>query len=267
MPKLFNCPIKDTQKLSESVFRFIVHCPQIVGEVQPGQFLNIRLSEGFEPLWRRPLSIHAVDRKLGLVSILFEVVGKGTTILAQKQPGENLNILAPLGNCFPDPDKNSEPVLIAGGLGIAPLYFLAEKLHLNGFNPKVFIGARTKNAIYCAEDLRKYDLDVQIATEDGSNGQKGLVTEIFENYLRVNGKKNQRIFSCGPMPMLKAVAKICAKNNLPGYVSLEILMACGFGACVGCAVATHQKQDNTNKYKLVCKDGPVFDITEVDFDS
>jgi dihydroorotate dehydrogenase electron transfer subunit len=94
-----------------------------------------------------------------------------------------------------------------------------------------------------------------------------LVTNIFENYLAKSDNKNKLIFSCGPMPMLKAVAEICAKNNLPGYVSLEILMACGFGACVGCAIAMQQTHDNTDKYKLVCKDGPVFDIAEVDFAS
>ena len=262
MPTVYHCPITSTQQLSPSVFRFFLQCPQIADAAQPGQFINIKISDGFEPLWRRPFSIHSIDRSAGLISILFAVVGVGTAALAAKKAGETLNILGALGNSFREAESGTTPLLVAGGLGVAPLYFQAEALLGNGIAPLVLFGVRSEDELYCVEELETRSIEVRVATEDGSRGFRGQITGLLEKILseRTEDAATQ-VFSCGPMPMLAAVADMCRRFGVPGQVSLETIMACGFGACQGCAVPA---RGETNKYLLTCTDGPVFDISEVD---
>ncbi len=221
-----------------------------------GQFVNIRVSDALEPLLRRPISIHGV--KGSKVKIIYEVIGKGTQILSARKPGEFLNIIGPLGNGFDYPRQlvKSTPaknILIAGGMGVAPLVFLAEKLKLS--QPLVLIGARTKQQILCLPEFKALGCTVKLATDDGSAGFKGRVTDLLNIVLKQT--KALGLFSCGPRPMLKTVAQIAQDNKIPAQLSLEEHMACGIGACLGCVVATK------SGYKSVCKDGPVFSSEEL----
>lgn len=221
----------------------------------PGQFVNLKVNGGLEPLLRRPLSIHGVS---GIkVKFIYEVLGKGTQVLCTRKPGEFLDIIGPLGNGFnyrrlvkPVKAKN---ILIAGGMGVAPLVFLAEKLKLS--KPLVLIGARTKNQIFCTQEFKSLGCTLKLATDDGSFGFKGRVTDLLKLVLAQTSPRE--LFSCGPHRMLKTVAQIAGENKINAQLSLEEHMACGFGACLGCAVSTKAG------YKRVCKDGPVFSSEEL----
>lgn len=220
-----------------------------------GQFVNIRVSDTLEPLLRRPISIHGV--KASKVKIIYEVLGKGTQILATRKPGEFLDVLGPLGNGFnysrPAKSTPAKNILIAGGMGVAPLVFLAEKLKLG--KPLVLIGARTKQQILCLQEFKALGCTVELATDDGSLGFKGRVTDLLS--LILGQTKALGLFSCGPHLMLKAVAQVAQENKIPAQLSLEEHMACGVGACLGCVVTTK------TGYKSVCKDGPVFSSEEL----
>ncbi len=227
----------------------------IAKNAQPGQFVNIKVSDGLEPLLRRPISIHKV--KGNKISILYEVVGAGTKILSQKKPGEFLDIIGPLGNGFDYKrvvkTKKGKNILVAGGMGLAPLVFLAEKIESS--KPLVLIGAKTKEQILCAQEFKNLDCTVKIATDDGSLGFKGKVTDLLKNVLEQT--QPQDLFCCGPHLMLKAISEIAHENKINAQLSLEEHMACGIGACLGCAVSTKAG------YKSVCKDGPVFCAKEL----
>lgn len=250
--------ISENKKLHGAYFKLSFDAPFIAREVKPGQFLEIRISDGPEPFLRKPLGIHSVKGKL--IGVLYEIVGKGTQILGKKKPGQVLDIIGPLGNGFeyslPVRRFASSPVLVAGGIGVAPLVFLAEKLR----NRKavVFIGAKTKKDILCEKEFRKLGYEVKIATDDGSKGYKGFVTDLLRSLLanRQTGKP-ATIYACGPKVMMKEAARTAARHKIPCQVLLEEYMACGVGVCLGCAVKTK------SGYKMVCKDGPVFDSKEV----
>ena len=228
----------------------------IAKQAVAGQFVNIKVSDGLEPLLRRPLSIHAVKEKK--VKVIYEILGKGTQILSTRKPGEFLDIIGPLGKGFDYrglvKSKAAKNILIAGGIGVAPLVFLAEKLKLS--KPLVLIGARSKDQILCRQEFKALGCELKIATIDGSLGFKGRVTDLFKIILEQQAKP-ARIFSCGPLLMLKAVGQIVAEHKINAQLSLEAHMACGIGACLGCVVATK------TGYKTVCKDGPVFSSEEL----
>ena len=230
------------------------HCelnaPQVAKNALPGQFINIRVSDNFVPFLRRPISIHGTSG--AKIKIFYEVVGKATETLAQKKKGELLDIIGPLGNGFnfgkPE-NKNQEPVLIAGGMGVAPLMFLAEELKVKGL---ILIGARTSEDLLCVKDFKKLGWAVQVATDDGSSGFKGRVSDLLKNMLSTQRLGSYPIYACGPKPMLKAVADISDEHALSAQLSLEEHMSCGIGACLGCVVKTK------DGLKRVCKEGPVF---------
>jgi len=229
-----------------------------------GQFVNIRVIDGLAPLLRRPVSIHGVTAQK--VKVIYEIIGPGTQILSARKPGEFLDIIGPLGNGFDYrrltesrgvkntlivPGKQN--ILIAGGIGVAPLVFLAEKLKLS--KPLVLIGARSKKQILCRQEFKALGCTVKLATDDGSVGFKGRVTDLLKIILEQT--KPLGLFSCGPHPMLKAVGQIAGDYKINAQLSLEEHMACGIGACLGCVVATKAG------YKTVCKDGPVFSSEEL----
>jgi len=224
----------------------------------PGQFINIRVSDNFDPFLRRPLSIHGANG--ARIKILYEVVGKATEILAQKRKGELLDIIGPLGKGFDFRKEGSggrKPILVDGGMGVAPLVFLAEKLAgAKSQKPKaktlVLIGARTKEGLLCLKDFKKLGCAVKITTDDGSAGFKGRVSGLLKNLLSTLQPAACSIYACGPQPMLKAVADIANGSRISAQLSLEEHMSCGIGACLGCVVKT---QDGL---KRVCKEGPVF---------
>jgi dihydroorotate dehydrogenase electron transfer subunit len=226
-------------------------------EAIPGQFIHVRISNGLEPLLRRPFGIHGVsgDR----VDIIYEVVGKGTEMLSRKKAGEPLDVLGPLGNGFKlNPKKDAAmQILVAGGMGVAPLAFLAKRLAKS--KTLVLIGAKTKNHIICEKEFKVLGAQVKIATDDGSRGFKGYISELLRKVLLNTGCRPSTIYACGPKPMLKEIKNICLARNIPGQASFEENIACGLGACLGCAISTK------SGFKRVCCDGPVFDVKEVLF--
>ncbi|MBI4706787.1 MAG: dihydroorotate dehydrogenase electron transfer subunit [Candidatus Omnitrophica bacterium] len=252
--------IIQNKQVKKNFFHLLVDAPEIAGKALPGQFLNIKVSDNLEPLLRRPLGVHRVSKNN--IAMLYEVVGNGTQILSQRKAGEYLDIIGPLGNGF---DYQSpvtchlSPVLVAGGMGVAPLLFLADFLaHSKSFKSLVFIGAKTKSQLTCVQEFRELGCKVKIATDDGSMGFKGRVSDLLTHFLQATGDRRQAtIFSCGPRPMLKAVSEISRKFKIPAQISLEEHMSCGIGACMGCVVQT------TSGYKRICKEGPVFHADEI----
>jgi len=246
-----------TEKFSDDIYRFTVKASDIAAEAKPGQFVMIQVGEGLDPLLRRPFSVHQVIEG-GLVQVLFKVIGRGTLTLSRQRRGEFLDILGPLGKGFRN-NEAKKHYLVGGGIGIAPLLFLAEELlKKNEFSAiKVFLGARSGAEInMLVDDFAGLGLEVMFSTEDGSMGPKGLVTELIKPLAE---NDQVMVYGCGPHPMLRAVAGICRDKSWDCQVSLETIMACGLGACLGCTVL----QADLKGYVHVCKDGPVFKAEEV----
>jgi dihydroorotate dehydrogenase electron transfer subunit len=238
---------------------------------KPGQFYMIEVGGSYDPLLKRPFSY--LKQTADSISFLYAVRGKGTSLMKTFMEGKIIKIIGPLGNGYPLPPENCAPLLIAGGTGIASIYSLAEKLSKNAC---VFYGAKCKNELFVMDDLKNIESESFICTDDGSCGEKGTTVEVLENYLIRNPKLETRnlIYACGPKPMLEAVSKIALEKGLKGYVSLEENMGCGFGACLGCAIKIRNKEQKAkgrkNKvagaefvYKRVCKEGPVFPIEDI----
>ena len=246
-----------TEKLTGDIFRFTVKAPDMAAAAKPGQFVMVRPGEGLDPLLRRPFSIHQVADG-GLLQILFKVIGKGTQALAGLQPGQYMDILGPLGRGF-EYTAGHLHYLVGGGIGIAPLLFLAKQL-LKKNNPsaiRVLLGARTGAEIaMLLEDFKAMGLAAEAVTEDGSLGQKGLATDLMTP---LHDEHPAMVYACGPYPMLRAVVGLSRNRGWVCQISLETIMACGLAACLGCAV---QRAD-LNGYVHVCKDGPVFNADEV----
>jgi dihydroorotate dehydrogenase electron transfer subunit len=204
---------------------------------------------------RRPLSIHRARN--GRLEFLYRVVGKGTELLSELKEGTVLNVLGPLGHGYDlSVIKNHTPVLVAGGTGMASLNFLAESFKKPGI---VFYGARTKQELVCRENLKKLGWKMQVATDDGSLGHKGFVTELLQKYCAGQDAGSLTIFTCGPEPMMRTVARIAATHDVDCYISMEERMACGMGTCQGCVVRI------AGKYQRACSDGPVFNAADVDW--
>jgi len=235
--------------------------PPAWAELEPGQFTMVRVAETLEPFLRRAFSVHDVSRGASGVrlELLVKVVGRGTAALAARRPGDRLAVLGPLGRGFSLPGAG--PVaLVAGGVGSAPLLLLARRLLARGIAFDFFYGGRA------AVDLPRRELFAELAarsggtlvavTEDGSLGERGLVTQPFERALVRD--ELRFVYACGPMPLLARVAALAAARGVPGEAALETPMGCGFGACLGCAVPTP-----SGRYALCCQDGPVFRLDEV----
>jgi dihydroorotate dehydrogenase electron transfer subunit len=250
--------ILSNKKVGSAYYKMALDAPYIAKTAQPGQFVQIKCSDSMEPLLRRPFSIHRIN---GNIEILYETVGKGTEILSRKREGDFVDILGPLGSGFSLPEASSlEPraIIIAGGIGAAPLIYLAEELKKKKIKTVVLIGAKTKNLILCEKDFKKITSEVYVSTDDGTYGCKGFVSKLFHNILKTTESKfNTIVYVCGPDGMLKCIAEICEERGFECQVSLEEKMACGIGACLSCVIRT--KLGN----KLACKDGPVFNAREL----
>jgi dihydroorotate dehydrogenase electron transfer subunit len=256
----------------DNYLRLALHAPQIAGVASPGQFVNIKVSDRVEPLLRRPFSIHKV--RGAYIEVLYEALGKGTELLSKKKAGEYLDIIGPLGTGFvyraPAQQRSSAPILVAGGMGVAPLLFLAEQIKqcqgvkVSRCQGVVLIGAKNKSQILCEKEFKKLGYSVKISTDDGSRGLKGKVTELLTCLLsaigpayRTGRHRLSAIYACGPKPMLKEITRISRKRHVYAQISLEEHMACGIGACLGCAVNTKEG------LVRVCKEGPVFAADEI----
>lgn len=219
-------------------------------EMVPGQFVEVKVEGSERTFLRRPISINYVDRENNELWLLIQTVGDGTRKLATLKEGDKLNLLFPLGNGFSDVEKEGEEVLlVGGGVGVAPLLEYGKWLKERGAKPTFLLGARSKSDLLELELFRQFG-EVFITTEDGSEGEKGFVTQ----HSVLEMKRFDRISVCGPKPMMVAVAKYAKKNNVKCEVSLENMMACGLGACLCCVEKTVKGN------VCVCKEGPVFDV-------
>ncbi len=262
----------------------LIFLPPVRVNIIPGQFVMIRVCAAdslSDPLLSRPFSIHrqALD---GSIEIIYKVVGKGTDLLSHLRKGDYIEFLGPLGNGFPlmsipppsSPYKggarggeslfSDEVIIVAGGIGVAPMLSLIEAIRASGAdnNIKVFLGGRGKEDLLCVDELKKIANEVVLTTNDGSAGIKGYVTDALHTCL-LNGHGQQTrttVYSCGPTPMLKKILELTEHASINTYVSLESVMACGIGLCMGCVV---KKKDNSG-YFLVCRNGPVFDGKDIE---
>lgn len=242
-------------------FRLRLSCGNAYDKAVPGQFVTLWIPGNQQPLLRRPFSIHRIIRENGKneLEILYKVVGRFTQTLSGVPPGVQLDLLGPVGHGFTQPATSGAIAMAAGGIGVAPLVFLAETLKASGMDlsgSAAFIGGRSADDVLCRADFERLGLAVRTATEDGSDGEKGLVTDPLEAWLTEN--RPEMLYGCGPSPMLTAVAEIAKTRGIRCELSLETIMACGLGVCMGCAVKT---TNVTDSYRHVCKDGPVFDAS------
>lgn len=242
--------------------------------IRPGQFVMMRVRDAWEPLWRRALVIYRAEPHAeGMdLEFLYKVLGRGTAQLSRQRPGDELQMLGPLGNGFPlEADADAEAILISGGIGLPALYLLAEALARQRRRVQLFHGEPTSEpgAHFSAlEDFARVlgHEAITLATEDGSLGFRGRVTEALEAYVQHHRPRRASLYACGPTPMLRRVAEIAARQGWPAYVSLEARMACGFGVCLGCAVKTREAPDRPPHYRRVCVEGPIFRAEEVVWD-
>ncbi len=258
--KLVNGKIISKKRITDEHFQITIDCPHIANNIIPGQFIQIRLNKDLtDPLLCRPFAVY--KRNGDFIDVLFKIVGKGTNLLSQKNVGDDLDLTGPLGNGFPLEEDFDIALLVAGGMGVAGLFLLAE--HFRHKNVVMLIGACSQDKIIGIDDLNEIGVNTKIATDDGSCGYEGMVTDLLKDlvYDR-NDLTKIRIFSCGPIAMLKEVTQIAKRKNIPAYVSLEEKMACGVGACMGCACEVISS-DKRTKYKMVCTDGPVFNAQEI----
>ena len=249
------------KKFTDDTFLMGLRSPEVVAEARPGQFVMIKVRPGDDPLLRRPFSVCAT-RGDDLFLILYQVVGQGTRMMSMTGEGERLAVLGPLGKGFDLPKAGQEPVLVAGGIGIAPLIFLARTIEPGSV---VFMaGYRSADQMVDTEQVGLSGIGLSIATDDGTAGHRGPVTELLETHLD-KATHDSLVYACGPFPMLKRVAELTLDRGIPCQVSLETTMACGLGACQGCAVKAAPEQNRV--YYQVCQDGPVFPVHSLDWKS
>ena len=220
---------------------------RLLPEIQPGQFVQVRVDGSPSTYLRRPISIHDVDFWQNEITLLVQQVGEGTRHLAAAEKGDAVNMVLPLGNGFSFPKKGEKCLLVGGGIGIAPLYYFAKVLNEKGVRPTLLLGGKTESDVLRLADYKQFG-ETFVTTEDGSFGEKGFVT--MHSVWRQ--QTFDKIYVCGPKPMMKAVAKLAAEKDVWCEVSLENLMACGLGACLCCV------EDTVDGHVCVCKEGPVF---------
>ena len=238
----------------------------IAENARAGHFVNIRIDQNSNIIWRRPFSVHNTNARAGTFDILFRVVGRGTRLLKEKRRGETLEILGPLGNTFSFDEQTKEAILVAGGLGIAPFLQLLHQLADSPIKKSLFYGVDTASRFCCLDHLRGAGAELHLATEDGSEGAQGLVTDLLEKYLQTLPETESRcLYVCGPTAMLAGVQSLVDQFNIKAQVSVETVMACGFGACMGCAVPMRHPTA-AQQFYLACKDGPVFSLNEIKLD-
>lgn len=254
MRKVQNMTIVSQQSIAKNIYELVLNGDLVQAMLQPGQFVNIKINEVAYPLLRRPISICDIDHERNQFTVIYRAEGEGTTLLSQKQAGETVDILGPLGTGFDieEVKANETVVLVGGGIGVPPMYEMAKRLHEKGHSVIAVLGFASACDVFYEEEFKAY-ADVHIATMDGSHGFKGNVVELMnEKQLNFDW-----IYGCGPKVMLKAIEQQFGQSK-KGYLSFEERMACGIGACYACVC-----QLNNGKMARVCKEGPVFKLGEV----
>ena len=249
--------------LSPGLYHMGLKCPEIVAQIRPGQFLMVRIQGGLDPLLRRPFAVHRLHEHdyPSSFEMLYRVVGRGTRMLTEMQPESSLNLLGPLGRGFQPPDQDGVVLMVAGGIGIAPLPFLADTLVRSGLRGPfvLWFGGKSADDLVCVRHFQDLGFAIELATEDGSLGREGLITAHLEEWLAQQDELPAVIYSCGPYPMQRTVAEIAARLAIPSQLSMEALMGCGVGACLSCSLKCFARnRSDGHYYANVCQEGPVF---------
>lgn len=252
----------EKKQLTKDIFHFKVKADEIVKQSKPGNFIEIRVTDQTEPFLRRPISIYNLDKEKGILEFIFQVKGKGTEILAQKNEGENIDIIGPLGFGTFKLENYTNIAVIGGGIGIFPLYELAKQAKNNLIKVNTYLGFRNKEYVILEEEFKKVSDNLVITTDDGSYKEKGFAIDFLSEDIKNN--KIDCIYACGPLPMLKAIKKLAEEKEIDCQISLEEKMGCGLGVCLGCAVKTAKSPADAPEYYHVCKGGPVFQAKDVE---
>lgn len=244
------------QKVAEQFYYLSFKWDKRVTEPKPGQFFTMSASASTDPLLRRPFAFSAFNSEKCEAAFLYQVRGKATTLFSKLIKGDSISILGPLGNSFDLSKSGRNPIVVGGGIGLGPMLFLANRLKNNGKNPTFVSGFRTKSFIPETSDSRIWsDMDVKLSTDDGSFGYKGNVVELLNSI----DSDDSTLYCCGPHPMMKALVDWSGESTRDVIVSVEEVMACGIGACYGCAI----ESSVPGKTYRVCKDGPVFNAEDL----
>lgn len=252
MKKITDFRLIEKKEWAKSTY-LLLQSDEPLEEIKAGQFVQVRVDDAQHTYLRRPISIHDVDYKNRTITLLVQRIGEGSNKIADTELNDTLNIIYPLGNGFTIPeDKNQKAILVGGGIGIAPLYYLGKMLKEKGIEPQFLLGGRSMSDLIMLEDFEAVG-KVYITTNDGSLGEEGFVTQhsIWKE------KKFDMIYTCGPKPMMMALTKMARENNIDCEVSLENLMACGLGACLCCV------ENTIEGHVCVCKEGPVININKL----
>jgi len=269
--------VKDIRDLGARNYLLTLNTPEQARLVRPGQFIMLKCVEDADdnPLLRRPFTIFNIHRqprsgKPAGLELLVKDIGAGTHRLVRVNPGQMLDCLGPQGRGFQisaDMRNRTEMAcLIAGGVGIAPLYLLAQSLIAQNVKPVLFYGGANIEDLVLRECFERLGMEIFYTTEDGSFGERGLITQPAAEFLKTHAHKNVRVYTCGPWGMMKAVHLLSVRNNLQCEVSLEARMGCSLGACLGCVVRSRDHQGE-EQYLRVCQDGPVMNSRLIDWDT
>ncbi len=263
--------VLSNQEISPGYFRMRILAPDYNRSAKPGQFVMFRVQRSLPPLLRRPFGIFRVGFMPAdcdnmpakeFIELIYKVVGSGTEIMQRLHQGDPVELLGPLGEGFDFGTPDEEKILVGGGIGLVPLYSLAEKLVENS-RVRLLMGGRTRDDIITVTEFERLGVETYVSTEDGSLGEEGRVTQVLVR--KLDKYPDSTVFACGPMPMIEAVQKICFERGTPLQVSLEALMACGVGACLGCVVKGVGHTEVDPHYLCTCKNGPVFKAEELDW--
>ena len=256
---------EDTKVLENKNYKGDYYCitfqaPIISPGVKPGQFVHVQLPHSPDLLLRRPFSIYNIDAELGTLSLIYKVIGKGSKALSLLSPGTMVNLLGPLGNGFPAAENKESIIIVAGGYGCASTYLVAKTAAAPGC---CILGARTKDDILVESEFKQTGFEVNVTTNDGSYGHKGMVTDVLKQKLDSRQNQPTAIFACGPNAMLEAVGKLAINHQVKSYLSFDMPMCCGVGACFTCVIK--MKADNSDGWEYVrtCYTGPVFEANDV----
>jgi dihydroorotate dehydrogenase electron transfer subunit len=257
--KLEDAIVVEHQDIQGGYKLLVMESGNIARQVQPGQFVHVRVPHLGESILRRPFSVFRTDG--GRLSILYKDVGRGTRTLKYLRPGETISLIGPLGHGFPGLTPGHYPIIVAGGYGMAALYLTAKTVPVKGV---AFFGGRSAQDILCVKDFEALGWDVRATTEDGSFGQKGIVTEALDAWWKKDGAgKKPEIFSCGPTGMLRAVSDRAIERGWKAWVSVDEKMGCGVGACLTCVVKIQDESSKGWKWARSCREGPVFECRDI----
>lgn len=269
--KNYRSVVLSNQEISPGYYRMRILAPGFGAAARPGQFLMFRMQMPLPSLLRRPFGIFRTGTlppdcegqpAREFVEILYKVVGRGTRMMQDLHQGDRVEVLGPLGRGFDLGPSDEEKLLVGGGIGLVPLYMLAEEL-VRTSKVRLLMGGRTRDDILAVTEFERLGVETYVSTDDGSLGEEGFVTHVLER--KLDKFPGAKVYACGPMPMIEAVHRICSRRGVPLQVSLEALMACGVGACLGCVVKGAGHTEESPRYLCSCKEGPVFRAEELDW--